>query len=157
VCAHLRRGDVSASDAHTAHRAASFGSFLSCLRQVTQALRNAGLHPRIKIFSQGDVGELDMLRALDCELHLDTPTIATFHALVDADVLLMGRSSFSFTAALLGSGLTIYDRFARTPVPGWLVRSKDGSIDPDALDAGIQRLVRRGAWAGRLTADARTG
>ncbi len=143
VCAHLRRGDVSATDPDTANRAPDYVSFLNCLRQVQGALAGTDLAVRAKIFSQGDARGLEMLQAMGCELNLNTPAIETFHQMVDADVLVMGRSSFSFAAALLGEGLRIYDPCARAPVPGWLVRSSEGFVDGSALAWGVTGIAAR--------------
>ncbi|RTL69287.1 MAG: hypothetical protein EKK41_14115 [Hyphomicrobiales bacterium] len=143
VCAHLRRGDVSAADPDTANRAPDYVSFLNCLRQVQGALAATGLAVRTKIISQGDARGLELLQAMGCELNLNTPAIDSFHQMVDADVLVMGRSSFSFAAALLGEGLRIYDPCARAPVPGWLVRSPEGFVDGSALAWGVTGIAAR--------------
>ncbi|MDX2204658.1 MAG: hypothetical protein NW223_18040 [Hyphomicrobiaceae bacterium] len=149
VCAHLRRGDVSRDNPDTAHRVASFTSFVNCLRQVRGALEQAGVdRVRIKVFSQGSASGLEALQALGCELHLDTPAIDSFRRLADADVLIMGRSSFSFAAALLCDGVRIYDPCDRAPASGWLVRNLQGFVDGAALAwaaTGVAARFRAGA------------
>jgi hypothetical protein len=140
VCAHLRRGDVSPDNPNTSHRLSNPMNFLSCLKQIHSALGAYGVKVRTKVYSQGSEEGLEMLQSLGCELHLDTPAIETFRQLVDADVLVMGRSSFSFTAALLCRGLCVYDRFARAPLPDWLTRDSDGYVQAEALAVGLGRL-----------------
>ncbi len=137
VAAHVRRGDVSAIDPETSHRSPDLVAIENAIKQVKDIAARLGVPTRIRIYSQGGPAGLESLEALGCELHLDTPALSTFEALVDADVLLMGRSSFSFTAALLNEGVKVYDPFDRPAVPGWLVRDANGLVDA----AQLQRLV----------------
>ena len=57
-------------------------------------------------------------RLLDVLLHL-----------VEADVLVMAKSSFSYIAAILNAGVKIYEPNFDPPQSTWVVRSRDGSFD----------------------------
>ena len=141
VCAHLRRGDVSPDDPETAHRVAPVTELATSIEQVRATAGDLGVPLRIKVFSQGAEGPLSALKSLGCELHLDTSPIACFRDLADADVLLMGRSTFSFTAGLLNEGVKIYDSFARKPMPDWLVKDRPGLVDHQVLRCAIERRL----------------
>lgn len=143
VCAHLRRGDVSAENPKTAHRAPNLVALIRTLRHVQHALKNAGIDARYVIYSQGSKQGLEPLQELGCEFELNMPALATFEAFVDADILIMGRSSFSYVAALFNAGLCIYEPLERPPVPGWLVRDSNGNVDREALANGIARATAR--------------
>lgn len=149
VCAHVRRGDVSAGDPETSHRAPNMVAFENSLRQVQGALAVAGVKARYKVFSQGSREGLESIEAMGCELNLNTPAIEAFRQLVDAHVLIMGRSSFSFVAALLGKGVRIYDRFVHPPVPGWLLRNEAGLVDQATLAWAVAGLASRERNAGK--------
>lgn len=145
VAAHVRRGDVSATDPETAHRSPDLVAIETAIRQVKHVVTRLGIPARFRIYSQGSRDDLEAFEALGCELLLDAPALSTFDALVESDVLLMGRSSFSFTAALLNEGVKIYDPFDRPAVPGWLVRNGSGLVDAMQLQRLIvARAVERG-------------
>ncbi|MDX2203542.1 MAG: hypothetical protein NW223_12395 [Hyphomicrobiaceae bacterium] len=133
VGVHLRRGDVSLFDPLTAHRAAPLQPLATAISQVKSAARRAGKRAVIRVYSQGDRAELALLEQVGCELALDASACDTFHELVATDVLLMGRSSFSFAAGVIGSGIKIYDPCKRPPLPDWLVRDGQGRLDVDLL------------------------
>lgn len=143
VRAHLRRGDVSAANPKTAHRAPNMVAFIRTLRHVQQVLTDSGIDARYVIYSQGNMQGLEHLQELGCEFELNLPAIDTFKAFVDADVLIMGRSSFSYVAALFNEGLCIYEPLERPPVPGWLLRDSNGNVDRAALESGIARAKSR--------------
>jgi hypothetical protein len=65
--------------------------------------------------------------------------LATFRELVEADVLIMSKSSFSYVAAILNDGVKVYDRYAQSPMSTWLERDRDGLVDPVRL----QDLLRQ--------------
>ena len=95
----------------------------------------------MRLFSQGDEKDLARFRDLNVELCLETPAIPTFRAFVEADVFIMTKSSFSYAAGILNDGVKLYDRFARAPLPGWIVRGSDGGFDREQLRA--QLIARR--------------
>lgn len=128
VGVHVRRGDVSVYNPETSHRTANLRQLQTVVEQVQANVRWLGLRSQVKVFSQGQINGLEGLEDLGCEIHLNTSAISVFKDLADADVLVMGRSSFSFTAALINRGLKIYTQFARAPVPGWLTPGADGRI-----------------------------
>ncbi len=143
VRAHLRRGDVSAKDRATAHRAPNVMKFANTLSHVRAVVRELGINARFEIHSQGDRRELQSLEASGWELHLDSPARETFHKLATANVLVMGRSSFSFVAALMNRGVCIYDAFVHPPLPGWLRADAEGALDQQLLTSQlIQELER---------------
>lgn len=143
VAVHVRRGDVSLGDPETSHRAANLRDLQVVIEQVQATIHGLGLRSQVKVFSQGSPHGLEELEDLGCEIHLNTSAISAFRDLVDADVLLMGRSSFSFTAALISKGLKIYSQFARAPVPGWLTPEADGRIG----DLTLRRKIAECATA----------
>jgi hypothetical protein len=136
VCAHLRRGgDVSAENPDTAYRYVANDPTARAICATQSVLKEIGLTSRVRLFSQGDETDFASLRDLGFELCLNTPAIPTFRAFVEADILIMTKSSFSYAAAILNGGVKLYDRFARAPMSEWIVRESDGSFDRDQLRA----------------------
>jgi len=54
-------------------------------------------------------------------LHLDVDLAETWTAMRTADVLIMSKSSFSFTPALFSTGTVLYTPFWHTPLDHWTV------------------------------------
>ncbi len=77
-------------------------------------------NPLFHIYSQGDSTRFQAYQADDIMLHLDESVEDTFQGFVFADVLVIGASSFSYTAALLSEGPVYYIPFWHNPLPGWI-------------------------------------
>jgi hypothetical protein len=143
VCAHLRRGgDVSVENPETAYRYVANDPTANAICAAQSVLKEIGLTSRVRLFSQGDEADFASLRDLGFELCLNTPAIPTFRAFVEADILIMTKSSFSYAAAILNGGVKLYDRFARAPMSKWIVRESDGSFDRGQLRARCEEARR---------------
>ncbi len=145
VCAHLRRGvDVRPDNPETAYRYVDNDVMAKSILMTQSVLTELGLASRVRLFSQGEEKDFASMLDLGIELCLNTPAIPTFREFVEADVLIMTKSSFSYAAALLNDGVKLYDRYARSPLSDWIVRETDGSFDRAKLRKPFQNgLVRR--------------
>ena len=142
VCAHLRRGDVSADDPETAGRFASGEAMANSIAQIRAVLEELGIPNRVRLFSQGDEKDFAAFRSMGCELCVSAPALESFRELVGADVLVMSKSSFSYVAAILNDGLKIYDRYARSPMSEWIERDRNGRADQARLRSKIEARAR---------------
>lgn len=137
VAVHVRRGDVSAGGAH-ADRFTPNARVRATIAAVCEAASAAGLTPALHLYSDGRPEEFADLADLGLALHLDDDAFTTFHHLAEADVLVMSKSTFSYVAALLSSGVVIYESFAGTsfhhrPLSGWLQAGRAGGVDATRL------------------------
>ncbi|MXO72545.1 alpha-1,2-fucosyltransferase [Alteraurantiacibacter buctensis] len=134
VAVHVRRGDVSTDrpDMWTDGEA-----FARALEQVLGELAARGIRPQVHVYSQGEPEDLAALAPLADAITCDGNPIATFRALVQADVLVMSKSCFSHLAALLSEGIVIYEPWRVPPQPGWVVRGADGMFDRAGLAARL--------------------
>jgi transcription initiation factor TFIID subunit 8 len=74
------------------------------------------------IYSQGDINNFEKYKNNDTILHIDEDICNTFIGLVAADILVMSRSSFSYTAGLLSDGIIYYHHpFYHRPASHWIV------------------------------------
>jgi N6-adenosine-specific RNA methylase IME4 len=85
-------------------------------------LKNTYTNAEIHIFSQKTFDEkYSSLRDIpDLNIHLDYDTFDTFHHLCKADILVMGRSSFSYLAAIYNKKSVIYYTFWHPPLDNWV-------------------------------------
>jgi hypothetical protein len=68
-------------------------------------------------------------------LHLGTDTVAAWGCFMQADILVMSKSSFSFVPALYRfRGVTIYTPFWHVPMRGWLLATLDGDGDSPMVE-----------------------
>lgn len=134
VAVHIRRGDVLSDreDMWT-----SLDSFGACLDIVTACLRTHGIAFRLQVFSQGVAEDFAGLARFAPEWHLDTDPLHTLRQMIDADILVMSKSSYSYVAALLSDGIKIFEPCPIPPLDGWIMRSADGSFDPAELTARL--------------------
>lgn len=136
VAIHVRRGDV-----RRGYRFTENESILAIYRQLA-AREDCNFH----LFSQG---EPEDFRAFEgAELYLDEDLFLTFHHMVMADVLVMAKSSLSYTAAMLSDGVKIYEPFFFPPLDGWLVRN---ILLSEEQMKTLDRRIDHGQW--RRTAE----
>ena len=118
IAAHIRRGDVTR--ATSPDRFTDNSVIAERIRRIHDYCTGAGLGFRTMIYSQGAENDFEELRELGCELCLDQTPLASLRGLVQADVLLTAKSSFSYVAGLLSNGLVVYEPFWHSPLPDWL-------------------------------------
>ena len=127
VAIHVRRGDVgSNTNALRFTPNKKILKTIECLRQVS---KSQGTSFRIEIFSQGEPADFTEFSDAGCHLNLDTDAVWTMRKLVEADVLVMAKSSFSYAAALINRGVKIYEPTFNPPLSHWIIKRRDGSFD----------------------------
>ena len=62
--------------------------------------------------------------------------------LVEADILIMANSSFSYVAGLLSDGIKICEPDSYPPLEPWLVRRPNGDFDEQSFERQLQLLVK---------------
>jgi len=142
IALHMRRGDVSAADKKVARNFTPNAAFLRTLESITDAVSGyASGGTRIELFSQGDPAIFQDFARFGCELRLDLPALATHRALVDADVLIMSKGAFSYTAGVLNERIVLYDPQKYRPLQSWIVRAPDGSFDTAQFTRRLEALL----------------
>lgn len=110
---HVRRGDVAAMQQKNAgdwrRRYLPNSWYAARLDEVCQALSQLGIRYHIEIYSEGKLKEFDEdFRKLEfIKYFLNGSAIETFRRMMDADILIVSPSSFSFNAGLLSQGIKI--------------------------------------------------
>lgn len=147
VALHVRRGNVSAtkwSDRYTPDERVA--------ASVTSFRAHTGLDAPVALFSQGSRAEFAFLEACGVtEFHLDEDVFDTVHRMVQAEGLIMGRSTFSYIAALLGEGPVLTEDWYHKPMSDWLVEQWDGRVLP--WGRSLRAALRCRALDRRLAGD----
>ena len=133
VAVHVRRGDVGAN--LNARRFTPNTRILSQIQRLQAVLDAFAFDYQIDVYSQGDAAAFADFVPLGCRLHLDADTLWTMRRLAEADVLLMSKSSFSYTAALVSDGVKIYEPTFNPPLSDWIVAGRNGGFDEARLTA----------------------
>lgn len=141
IAVHMRRGDVSASDRKVARNFTPNAIFVNTLTRLRALLEARGKVAKIEVFSQGDPAMFSDLVALGAELRLDVPALETHRALVEADVLVMSKGAFSYTAGVLNDDIVLYDPQKYRPLQGWAVRTADGFFDEALVGRRLDALL----------------
>jgi len=130
VAVHVRRGDVGESQPS---RYTDNTHELRFMNQVQVDLRTAN-HSRpivFHIYSEGDAATFDELKQAHGServfLHLNEDLKVTFHDMTAADVLIMAKSSFSYSAALLSAGQVYSQRFCLSALSYWRMLKQEKS------------------------------
>ncbi len=116
-------------------------AILAALTRVQDLLTERGLNYETNVFSQGEVADFAGFLDLGCTLNLNTDAIWTMRQLINADILLMSKSSFCYTAALINSGIKIYEPWVNGPLSDWVVRKSNGEFDVAKFGCQINALL----------------
>jgi hypothetical protein len=119
IAVHIRRGDVSGNnefkDKFTENR-----FIVDVLNNILKFLNSQGIESSIFVYSEGEKEDFKELERPNLKFFLNDDPFTTFHNLVCADVLVMSKSTFSYTAALLSKGIVFYESFRHKPLNGWI-------------------------------------
>lgn len=141
VAVHMRRGDVTAEDKRYVRNFTPNATFVNTLTRLKSIVQPKVPALRIEIFSQGDPAMFADLAELGAELRLDEPALDTHRALVEADILVMSKGAFSYTAGVLNEGITLYDPQKYRALQQWVVRAPDGAFDEAHVSQRVDALL----------------
>ncbi len=96
--------------------------------------------------------DFQAFEAEGCRLELDTDALETMKGMIEADVLIMAKSSFSYVAALLSGGTVVYEPTFNPPLSTWLSKDAGGRIEPKALVSALERQTKAAASGQRAAA-----
>jgi len=121
IAIHIRRGDVN--EINCPDRFNSIEYYLNLIPKLIK------LYPdkKLVVFSEGTINDFIYLEdEFDITIDLDTDGLKVFNSMVEADVLVIARSSFSYLAALLNPNKIHYDvlknrEWFSQPKKEWLV------------------------------------
>lgn len=101
IAIHIRRGDVGEN---YKKRFTSNKEYVELIDKLTK------LYPdyKITIFSEGNEDNFKELKRENVSFCLNINITETFHSLVKAKILIISKSSFSYSAALLNENLVYY-------------------------------------------------
>lgn len=128
IAMHMRRGDVTREDSK---RYTSNSFVLSIIKELSSVLSSSGRELVFHIYSQGCSKEFLEIEHSAIIFHLNESPFTTFHHMVSADVLVMAKSSFSYSAALFSKGVIIYLPFWHKPMKNWIIINKNGCFDKE--------------------------
>ena len=114
IAVHIRRGDVTPCREKVAWRYLPNSYYLDLIKQ------HAKPNSRVVIYSEDKSFEsFDVFRKMGYEMDLGGELGDVWGGIVNAKVVIMSRSSFSFLPAMLCQGKVLYPPFHHRPLPGW--------------------------------------
>jgi hypothetical protein len=141
VGVHVRRGDVkgqrSALDTFLPGQWTELTTISTTVKQLKNILDKNNVNYRVQVFSEGSRSEFRELEHLGVELFLNADALWTMRELIEADILVMAKSLFSYVAALISDGIKLYEPWtgdigghpSHPPLKNWLVRLPEGGFD----------------------------
>jgi len=164
VAVHVRRGDVTADRA--SHLFTPTKAILQTINAARSILNTHAINHGIGIYSEGNGRDFEDLAVPGVELVKyrignfaddddnagsasasltgvpGIDPIEAMRALIEADVLIMAKSSFSYYAALICDGIRIYDSHFRPPMDDWLPIAPGGSFDTAVFEQQLLALIQ---------------
>jgi hypothetical protein len=138
VCVHVRR-----RNRHDFH--AEDSADISCVAEVVARVRRMLAEQRLphvmRIFSQGDAAEFHALGLPRDDLFLDADPLWSMREMIDADLLVTTRGTFSHVTGLLCEGVVLADG-SIPPQPDWLTYDSRGTFEEDRLASAVSARMR---------------
>jgi hypothetical protein len=113
IAIHIRRGDV---DKNNLKRYTDNNEYC----QIIKSLKIKYPNYNITVFSEGKIEDFKELELNEKYFKLNLDICETFHNLVCAKILILAKSSFSYSAALLNQNIIYYQDFWHKPLNNWL-------------------------------------
>ncbi|MFZ9092604.1 MAG: hypothetical protein ACO3FE_21205, partial [Planctomycetaceae bacterium] len=110
-------------------------------RQAKSILDALGEDHTIALFSEGEAADFREMQAMGAKLFLNADALWTMRHLIEADILIMSKSSFSYVAALISDGIKLYEPFWHSPLSGWIRREPGGEFDPNLFGRQLEQLI----------------
>lgn len=141
IAVHIRRGDVSQKKNQNRFTPLDYSA--NILQQVLAQLGPDRARAEVAIYSQGSPVDFKPLAdRFSARLFLDSDPIWTLQQLVEADVLVTAKSTFSYIAGLISTGMVIYEPFWHQPLPSWIVpHNTAGSLPSHRLAEGLRTVT----------------
>ena len=140
VAIHIRRGDVSQTQ--NSIRFIPFGFYVTCLENICKLLKDRNYE--ITIYSENSLlGEIvrhkDSLEGINgLKFNIDGSVTDTFKEMVNSDILITSKSSFSYSASLLKlkhNGMVFYPSFWHTYPPKYICIDNPNNILEYKIDS----------------------
>jgi hypothetical protein len=119
ISIHIRRGDVL-SQGVNASRFTESNIIITLTDIITTFFIEHNIQYEIDIYSQGGENDFIDFKKSKTNFKINYNEFETFKGLVKSDILIMAKSSFSYTAALFSEGLIFYDEFWHKPLKSWI-------------------------------------
>lgn len=121
VHVHIRRGDVDSGIRFT-----STDTFHDMLSGIKKGLKVHDINMDVHVHSEGSKAQFTRLvNDFDAVLHLDEDVLQTWYALMSSHVLLVSKSSFSYSAGLYNEGIVVYHPAHHGALPSWVLYHDD--------------------------------
>jgi hypothetical protein len=133
VVVQVRRREVTSSDP-TMWTSTAF--IVGTIAKVRAILDAHNLKYKVIIFSQADIAEL---YSSETEIYVEADPIWTMQEAIEADILIMAKSTFSYVSALLSDGIKIYEMCWLPPLNDWVIRGPNDEFDHAGFE---QQLIR---------------
>lgn len=118
IVVHIRRGDVNMDYEQTGdyYRYIPNSYFLNLLEKIRRP------NDHVIIFSQKTESFEEFVNE-GYDVKLDTSVVQAWKTIIESDVFIMSRSSFSYVPALFAHGAVYYNEFWCKPLSHWLVNT----------------------------------
>jgi hypothetical protein len=139
VAVHLRRGDVTPDHPQ---RFTQVDTVYETTRLVKSILDDCQEAHAISVYTQGKRSDFAEFQKIGADLYVSVDAVWTMQQMVEADVLIMSKSSFSYVAALVSDGIKLYEPFWHSPLEHWIALKSTGSFDRAAFEGQLRQLLK---------------
>ena len=140
VGVHVRRGDITSSRPEMWTSTSFVAETIAHVRALLDA---HCIKYKICVFSQEDCANLAELDLPDTEFFCNADPIWSMQEAIEADILIMAKSCFSYVAALISSGIKVYEPFFFPPLTSWVIRGPKDEFDCRGFERQLLQHIDR--------------
>jgi hypothetical protein len=131
---HIRRGDVS--NQINKVRFTNNDYYIKIVDEILELTKSLNIKIKIHIYSQGSLKDFKEFERYNSFYHLDECLLKTFYNLIESDILVMSKSSLSYSAALLCENIVLYQPFWHNKLSTWnevKIKNEDNLLNKNEL------------------------
>lgn len=124
---HIRRGDVNSMNHPDRYTTDEF--LIKKLSVIVSVLKKNNIDFQISIFSEGKRNDFGVFNKFNPVLCINEDALDTMHLMINQDILIMAKSSFSYIAAIISEGIIFYEPFWHSSLKDWInLYAKDDKL-----------------------------
>jgi hypothetical protein len=140
IAIHIRRGDVNGNNQFR-DKFTENDFIAKVLDKIIELTSSSRKGSAVWVYSEGKIEDFKLLERENLKFCLNTDPFSTFHNLVSADVLIMSKSTFSYSAALLSRGIVIYEPFRHRRQKGWIEVNEEAGIRANLFSRKLREYL----------------
>ena len=138
IAMHARRGDVSY--VNNKGRFTPNSAIIDTISKIRKFANSQNLNYEINLYTNGSDDDMMDIKSIGINIYNKLPALETLCMLINSDILVTTKSTFSYMAGMISNGLVFYENYTHPAPKKWIKLDSDGSFDAGAASKYILKI-----------------